>query len=50
MNAVRIFPDARSFLRLARALCAETHGSWMGDGSRHLNMDLLQEQRRAGLR
>ena len=48
-SVVRIFPDARSCLRLVRALCAEIHESWMEDG-RYLNMDLLQEQRRAGLR
>ena len=49
-KVVRIFPDARSCLRLVRALCAEIHESWMEDGSRYLNMDLLQEQRRADLR
>ena len=49
-KVVRIFPDARSCLRLVRALCAETHESWMEDGGRYLNMDLLQEQRRADLR
>ena len=48
-TVVRIFPDARSCLRLVRALCAEIHESWMEDG-RYLNMDLLQEQRRADLR
>ena len=46
-KVVRIFPDARSCLRLVRALCAETHESWMEDGVRYLDMDLLQEQRRA---
>ena len=49
-KVVRIFPDARSCLRLVRALCAETHESWMEDGGRCLDMDLLQEQRRADLR
>ena len=49
-KVVRIFPDARSCLRLVRALCAETHESWMEDGVRYLDMDLLQEQRRADLR
>ena len=44
-KVVRIFPDARSCLRLVRALCAETRGSWMEDGVRYLDMDLLQEQR-----
>ena len=49
-KVVRIFPDARSCLRLVRALCAEIHESWMEDGVRYLDMDLLQEQRRADLR
>ena len=49
-KVVRIFPDARSCLRLVRALCAETRGSWMEDGVRYPDMDLLQEQRRADLR
>ena len=49
-KVVRIFPDARSCLRLVRALCAEIHESWMEDGSRCPDMDLLQEQRRADLR
>ena len=33
-EVVRIFPDARSCLRLVRALCAETRESWMEDGGR----------------
>ena len=49
-KVVRIFPDARSCLRLVRALCAETHESWMEDGGRCPDMNLLQEQRRADLR
>ena len=49
-KVVRIFPDARSCLRLVRALCAEIHESWMEDGVRCPDMDLLQEQRRADLR
>ena len=49
-KVVRIFPDARSCLRLVRALCAETHENWMEDGGRCPDMDLLQEQRRADLR
>ena len=49
-KVVRIFPDARSCLRLVRALCAETRESWMEDGVRCPDMDLLQEQRRADLR
>ena len=47
---VRIFPGARSCLRLVRALCAETRESWMEDGVRFSDMDLLQGQRRADLR
>ena len=49
-RVVRIFPDARSCLRLVRALCGEARESWMEDGVRYLDMDLLQEQRRADLR
>jgi hypothetical protein len=32
-----------------RALCVETHETWLED-NRYLNMDLLQEQRRERLR
>ena len=46
-KVVRIFPDARSCLRLVRALCAEAHESWMEDGGRCPDMDRLHEQRRA---
>ena len=49
-KVVRIFPGARSCLRLVLALCAETRESWMEDGVRCPDMDLLQEQRRADLR
>ena len=49
-KVVRIFPGARSCLRLVLALCAETRGSWMEDGVRCPDMDLLEEQRRADLR
>ena len=34
MKVVRIFPDARSCLRLVRALCTEIHERWMEDGCR----------------
>ena len=40
---VRIFPNESSCLRLIRAIAAETHEEWM-EGSRYLNMALLQEQ------
>ena len=46
---VRIFPNSASCLRLVRALCAETHETWLED-SRYLNMDLLWEQRKEQLR
>ncbi len=46
---VRIFPNTASCLRLVRALCAETHETWLED-SRYLNMDLLWEQRKELLR
>ena len=35
-KVVRIFPDARSCLRLVRALCAEIHERWMEGGCRSL--------------
>ena len=40
---VRIFPNESSCLRVIRAIAAETHEEWM-EGSRYLNMALLQEQ------
>ena len=49
-KVVRILPDARSCLRLVRALCAETRESWMEDGVCCPDMNLLQEQRRASPR
>jgi transposase-like protein len=48
-RVVRIFPNAASCLRLTRALCAETHETWLED-SRYLNMDLLREERKEQLR
>jgi transposase-like protein len=48
-RVVRIFPNAASCLRLVRALCAETHETWLED-SRYLNMDLLREHRKEQLR
>ena len=44
--AVRIFPDAASCPGLVRALSAEIHETWM-EGGRCLDMELLQERRRA---
>ncbi len=48
-RVVRIFPHTESCLRLVRALCVETHETWLED-NRYLNMDLLEEQRRERLR
>ena len=48
-RVVRIFPNAASCLRLVRALCAETHETWLED-SRYLNMDMLREARKEQLR
>lgn len=44
-RVVRIFPNPASCLRLVRALCAETHESWLED-HRYLNMDYLKEQKK----
>ncbi|VXC66622.1 hypothetical protein BURKHO8Y_270022 [Burkholderia sp. 8Y] len=46
---VRIFPNDASCLRLIRALCSETHETWLED-SRYLNMALLAEQKKEFLR
>jgi putative transposase len=46
---VRIFPNAASCLRLVRALAAEIHEEWV-EGTRYLNMDLLEEHKRELLR
>jgi len=48
-RVVRIFPNSESCLRLVRALCVETHETWLED-NRYLNMELLQEQKKAWLR
>jgi len=46
---VRIFPNTESCLRLIRALCVETHETWLED-NRYLNMMLLAEQKKEALR
>lgn len=48
-RVVRIFPNSESCLRLIRALCVETHETWLED-SRYLNMTLLAEQKKELLR
>lgn len=48
-RVVRIFPNETSCLRLVRALCAETHETWLED-SRYLNMAFLAEQKKEQLR
>ena len=48
-RVVRIFPNTASCLRLVRALCVETHESWL-EGSRYINMMLLAEQKKEMLR
>lgn len=48
-RVVRIFPNVASCLRLVRALCAETHETWLED-SRYLNMELPREERKEQLR
>jgi len=48
-RVVRIFPNTESCLRLTRALCVETHETWLED-NRYLNMMLLAEQKKEQLR
>jgi transposase-like protein len=48
-RVVGIFPNSESCLRLIRALCVETHETWLED-SRYLNMTLLAEQKKELLR
>lgn len=48
-RVVRIFPNETSCLRLIRALCVETHETWLED-NRYLNMSLLIEHRKEVLR
>ena len=43
---VRTFPNTESCLQLIRALCVETHETWLED-NRYLNMMLLAEQKKA---
>ena len=45
----RILPNVDSCLRLIRALCVETHETWLED-NRYLNMSLLAEQKKEALR
>ncbi len=46
---VHIFPNTESCLRLIRALCVETHETWLED-NRYLNMTFLAEQKKELLR
>lgn len=48
-HVVRIFPNARSCLRLVRALAVETHENWL-EGTRYLNMEHLRESKKLALR
>jgi len=48
-RVVRIFPNPASCLRLVRALCAETHETWLED-NRYINMELLKEQKKAAMK
>jgi putative transposase len=48
-RVVRIFPNEASCLRLIRALGVERHELWQED-ARYLNMELLAEQRKEGLK
>jgi transposase-like protein len=48
-RVVRIFPNPASCLRLIRALCAETHETWLED-NRYINMELLKEQKKAAMK
>ena len=48
-RVVRIFPNEASCLRLIRALCCETHETWMED-NRYIDMCLLKEQKKAEIR
>lgn len=48
-RVVRIFPNPESCLRLVRALCAETHETWLED-NRYINMDLLREQKKVAMK
>lgn len=48
-RVVRIFPNEASCLRLVRALCAETHETWLED-NRYINMNLLLEQKKEAMK
>jgi len=48
-RVVWIFPNSESCLRLVRALCVETHETWLED-SRYLNMSQLAEKKKELLR
>jgi transposase-like protein len=48
-RVVRIFPNTASCQRLVRALCAETHETWLED-KRYINMDMLWEHQKEQLR
>jgi len=48
-RVVRIFPNEASCLRLIRALGVERHETWQED-ARYLDMDLLAEQKKEGLK
>ncbi len=48
-RVVRIFPNTESCLRLVRALCVETHETYLYD-NRYLDMELLAELRCERLR
>lgn len=48
-HVVRIFPNAKSCLRLVRALAVETHENWL-EGTRYLNMEHLRETKKLALR
>jgi putative transposase len=48
-RVVRIFPNIASCLRLVRALCVETHETWLED-NRYINMTFLAEQKKELLR
>ena len=48
-HVVRIFPNAASCLRLARARAVETHANWL-EAHRSLNKDELREHKKEALR
>lgn len=47
-HIARIFPNEASCLRLARALCVETHENWI-EAHRYLDMSLLREHKKQEL-